>query len=66
MVSVKIVYTDGKPYGFITKGSIGCGFGAWARAARIRDQLGLGDFPKALEESAWKNLHSDMIKNVQL
>lgn len=66
MVSVKIVYTDGKPYGFIKKGSIGRGFGAWGRAGRIRAQLGLADFPKSLEESAWQSLHSDKIENVNV
>lgn len=56
MVAVKII--DG--VGYIKKGSIGIGFGAWGRAASIKKQLGLADYPKSVEEQEWQKLTGEV------
>ncbi len=61
-ITVKIIDN----IGYIKKGSIGVGFGAWSRAARIRDTLKLVDFPKSLEEEQWRALTAHRIEDVIL
>jgi len=59
-VTVKIIDN----LGYIKSGSIGVGFGAWSRAARIRDSLKLSDFPKVLPENQWRQLNAHRIEDV--
>jgi hypothetical protein len=59
-VDVKIIAGEG----YIKKGTLGVGFGAWARAAKIRDQLGLGGFPKSVSAEDWRGLNADKIRIV--
>lgn len=61
MILVKIV--DG--VGYIKKGSIGRGFGAWGRAGRIKVTLGLSDFPKSVTPEEWERL-TGIVKQVEL
>ena len=58
MVSVKVI--DDK--GFIQQGSIGIGFRAWARAASIRDQIGLSDFPQSVTQKKWGSLNAPVVE----
>ena len=58
MVSVKVI--DNK--GFIQQGSIGIGFGAWSRAASIRDQIGLSDVPQSVTKREWDNLNGAIVE----
>ena len=58
MVSVKVI--DNK--GFIQQGSIGIGFGGWARAASIRDQIGLSDFPQSVTKKKWDSLDATIVE----
>ena len=60
--TVKIIKEGLKDIGYIKKGSIGVGFGAWSRAAAIRDNLKLAGFPKSLPEDEWRNLNADRIE----
>ena len=60
MTTVKII--DG--VGYVKKGSIGRGFGAWSRAAKIRDKLKLSRMPISLPEEQWRNLTADRIEDV--
>ena len=57
MVSVKVINDKG----FIQQGSIGIGFGAWARAASIRDQIGLSDFPQSVSQKKWASLNAPIV-----
>jgi len=59
-VTVKIVGDKG----YIEKGVIGVGFGAWGRAGSIKVQLGLPDFPKSLPQEEWRNITADKIVDV--
>jgi len=59
-VTVKIIDN----IGYIKEGSIGVGMGAWSRAARVRDQLGLSDFPKSLPLTQWRNLTAGRIEDI--
>ena len=58
MVSVKVI--DDK--GFIQQGSIGIGFGAWTRAASIRDQIDLSDFPQSVTQKKWDSLNAPVVE----
>lgn len=58
MVSVKVI--DNK--GFIKQGSIGIGFGAWGRAASIRDQIGLSDVPQSVPKKEWDTLNGTIVE----
>lgn len=61
-VTVKVIDN----IGYIKEGAIGRGFGAWSRAARIRDELKLVDFPKSLPVNQWRNLTAGRIEDVVL
>ena len=61
-VTVKIIDN----IGYIKAGSIGVGMGSWSRAARIRDELGLSDFPKSLPVDQWRMLTAGKIEDVTL
>jgi len=61
-VTVKIINN----IGYIKKGSIGIGFSAWSRAAKIRDCLTLTDFPTSLPEDQWRSLTADRIEDVNM
>ena len=50
--------------GYIKQGSIGIGFGAWGRAASIRIQLRLSDFPVSLEKNKWEALSFERIVEI--
>ncbi len=60
MTTVKIINN----IGYIKKGSIGAGFGAWSRAAKIRDKLNLSRMPISLPEDQWRALTADKIEDV--
>ncbi len=61
MTTVKIIDN----VGYIKKGSIGRGFGAWSRAAKIRDELKLTDMPVSIPEDQWRSLTADRIEDVK-
>ena len=61
-VTVKII----EKKGYIKRGAIGVGFGAWSRAARIRNALQLKDLPTSLPEEEWRNLTAERIEDVVL
>ena len=61
-VTVKIIDNTG----YIKEGSIGVGFGAWSRAARIRDNLKLSGFPRSLPITQWRNITAERIEDVIL
>ena len=61
-VTVKIIDN----IGYIKKGAIGAGFGAWSRAARIRDRLELSDMPRSLPEHQWRQLTASRIEDVSI
>ena len=60
MTTVKIIDN----VGYIKKDSIGRGFGAWSRAAKIRDTLKLSGMPVSLPEEDWRRLTADRIEDV--
>lgn len=60
IVTVKIVGDRG----YIKKGVIGVGFGAWGRAGSIKVQLGLPDFPKSVSEIEWRGITADKIVDI--
>ena len=60
MTTVKII----NGVGYIKKDSIGIGFGAWSRAAKIRDKLKLSGMPISLPEEQWHSLTADRIEDV--
>ena len=60
MTTVKII----NDIGYIKKGSIGRGFGAWSRGAKIRDVLKLSSMPVSLPEEDWRRLTADRIEDV--
>ena len=60
IVTVKIVGDRG----YIKKGVIGVGFGAWGRAGSIKTQLGLPDFPKSVSEIEWRGLMADKVVDI--
>mgnify|MGYP000146159555 CR=1 FL=1 len=60
MTTVKII----NDIGYIKKDSIGRGFGAWSRAAKIRDTLKLSGMPVSLPEEDWRRLTADRIEDV--
>ena len=59
-VTVKIIDN----IGYIKNGAIGIGFGAWSRAARIRDNLKLDGMPKSLPVEEWRNLTAHRIEDI--
>jgi hypothetical protein len=61
-VTVKII----ENVGYIKKGSLGAGFGAWSRAARIRDKLNLNDLPRSVTEDHWRSMTAQRIEDVSL
>jgi hypothetical protein len=42
--------------GYILKGSIGIGFGAWGRAAWLRNTFKLADYPTSVQPEVWDKL----------
>ena len=60
MTTVKIINN----VGYIKKDSIGRGFGAWSRGAKIRDTLKLSGMPVSLPEDQWRSLTADRIEDV--
>ena len=60
--TVKII--DDK--GYIKKGAIGVGFGAWSRAARIRNALKLSEMPISLPEEEWQALTAHRMEDITL
>ena len=59
-VDVKII----AGVGYIKKGTLGVGFGAWSRAAKIRNQLSLAGLPKSVSAEDWRELKADKISTV--
>ncbi len=59
-VTVKIIDN----IGYIKKGAIGRGFGAWSRAAKIRDTLKLSRMPVSLPEEQWRRLTAERFADV--
>ena len=59
-ITVKII----ENIGYVKKGSFGVGFGAWSRAARIRDHLQLSDLPRSVSEEHWRSLTAHRIEDV--
>ena len=61
-VVVKII--DNK--GYIARGAIGVGFGAWSRAARIRNALQLTELPVSVPPEEWQKLTAERLEEVRL
>tara|TARA_R110002153_G_scaffold36023_11_gene106905 strand:+ start:5028 stop:5240 length:213 start_codon:yes stop_codon:yes gene_type:complete len=58
MIYVKIIDNTG----YIIKGVIGIGGGAWKRAATIRNEFKLTDMPVSLQAEEWHALTADRIE----
>ena len=61
-VTVKII--DNK--GYIKRGAVGVGFGAWSRSGRIKKALALPQLPTSLPIEEWRALTADRMEDVIL
>ena len=61
-VTVKII--DSK--GYIKRGAVGVGFGAWSRSGRIKKALNLAGLPTSLPIEEWRALTAHRIEDVIL
>jgi len=50
----------------IERGALGVGFGAWSRAAKLRDRLRLDALPSSLSSEDWHALQADEVLKVEL